>query len=74
MTPQEQVLDAVLRAQGILDHHIESGSGDCGQTLGRLFALFDDEELTASVNILNFETLASATAQDRQASTHLSSL
>lgn len=60
MTPQEQVLDAVLRAQGILEQHIEQGSSDCRQTLGRLFALFDDEELTVAVNILNLETIARA--------------
>lgn len=59
MTSQERVLDAVLRAQGILDQHIESGSHDCRQTLGRLFALFDDEELTTAVNVLNLGTIVS---------------
>lgn len=63
MTPQDHVLDAVLRAQGILDQHIESGSRDCRQTLSRLFALFDDEELIAAVSILNLETIAGAMAE-----------
>lgn len=62
MTPQERVLDAVLRAQNILDQHIESGSPDCRPTLGRLFALFDDSDLTVAANILNLEAIASEMA------------
>lgn len=57
MTPQEHVLDAVLRAQGILAQYIESGPNDCEQTLSRLFVIFDDDELTSAVNILNLETV-----------------
>jgi len=60
MTPQECVLDAVLRARGILAQYIEPGPHDCGQTLARLFVIFDDEELTNAVNVLNLETVRAA--------------
>jgi hypothetical protein len=53
MTPQECVLDAVLRAQGILAEYIEPGRHDCEQTIGRLFDIFDDQTLTSAVNTLN---------------------
>lgn len=55
MTPQECVLDAVLRAQGILAQYIEPGPHDCEQTLARLFDVLDDEKLMRAVNRLNLE-------------------
>jgi hypothetical protein len=64
MTPQECVLDAVLRARGILAQYIEPGPHDCGQTLARLFVIFDDEELTNAANVLNLETVRAAMAVD----------
>jgi len=66
MTPQESVLDAVLRARGILAEYIEPGPRDCAQTLSRLFVIFDDAKLTTAINILSLEavgaTMASADA------------
>lgn len=63
MTPQESVLDAVLRAQGILTEYIEPGPRDCAQTLSRLFVLFADDRLTSAVNILNLEAVGAAMAK-----------
>lgn len=60
MTPQESVLDAVLRAQGILAQYIEPGPRDCAQTLSRLFVIFADDRLTDAVNIMNLETTHAA--------------
>lgn len=60
MTPQEYLLDAVLRAQGILAEYLESGPRDCSQTLSRLFVIFADDGLTDAVNILNLETVGKA--------------
>ena len=64
MTHQERVLDAVLRAQGVLAQYIEPGPHDCAQTLSRLFLIFDDQELTTAVNLLNLETAGAAMAAD----------
>ena len=55
MTPQECVLDAVLRAQGILAEYIEPGPHDCERTINRLFDIFDDEKLMTAVNTLNLD-------------------
>lgn len=55
MTPQECVLDAVLRAQGILAEYIETGPHDCGKAINRLFDIFDDEQLMIAVNKLNLD-------------------
>lgn len=55
MTPQECVLDAVLRAQGILAEYIEPGPHDCERTINRLFDIFDDEKLMIAVNKLNLD-------------------
>lgn len=55
MTPQDQVLDAVLRAQGILADYIEPGPHDCEQTLARLFGILNDEKLMRAVNVLNLK-------------------
>lgn len=60
MTPQESVLDAVLRARGILAEYIEPGPRDCAQTLSRLFLIFDDEKLTTAINILSLEAVGAA--------------
>jgi hypothetical protein len=64
MTPQDCVLDAVLRAQGLLAQYIEPGPHDCAQTLNRLFLIFDDRELASAVNILTLETVGAAMAAD----------
>lgn len=64
MTHQERVLDAVLRAQGLLTQYIEPGPHDCAQTLSKLFLIFDDQELTTAVNLLNLETAGAAMAAD----------
>jgi hypothetical protein len=53
MTPQECVLDAVLRAQSILADYIEPGPHDCRKTINRLFDIFDDEKLVTAVNKMN---------------------
>lgn len=58
MTSQEHVLDAVLRAQGVLADYIESGPRDCARTLSRLFAIFADEELTDAVHALNLRAMS----------------
>jgi hypothetical protein len=63
MTPQECVLDAVMRARGILSQHIEPGPHDCDKTISRLFALFDDQELATAINILNLEVIRTAMAK-----------
>ncbi len=63
MTPQECVLDAVLRVQGILAQYIEPGPHDCEQTLSRLFAVLDDQELIAAVNIMNLESVKAREAR-----------
>lgn len=55
MTPQECVLDAVLRAQGILAEYIEPGPHHCERTIDRLFDIFDDEKLMTAVNKLNLD-------------------
>jgi hypothetical protein len=55
MTPQDHVLDAVLRAQGILADYIEPGPHDCEQTLARLFGILNDEKLMRAVNALNLK-------------------
>lgn len=59
----EYLLDAVLRARGILDQYIEPGPHDCGQTLSRLFEILDDDKLTTAVNVLNLETAGAAMAK-----------
>jgi len=58
MTSQEYVLDAVLRAQGVLADYIEPGPRDCAKTLSRLFVIFADEELTDAVHALNLQTMS----------------
>ena len=63
MTPQECVLDAVLRAQGVLTQYIEPGPRDCAKTLSRLFVIFADDKLSNAVNILNLETVGAAMAE-----------
>ncbi|CAN5352441.1 hypothetical protein BH10PSE11_BH10PSE11_31430 [soil metagenome] len=63
MTPQECVLDAVLRAQGVLTQYIEPGPRDCATTLSRLFVIFADDKLSNAVNILNLETVGTALAE-----------
>jgi len=55
MTPQDHVLDAVLRAQGILADYIEPGPHDCEQTLARLFGILNDDKLMRAVNTLNLQ-------------------
>jgi hypothetical protein len=60
MTPQECVLDAVLRAQGVLAEYIEPGPRDCAKTLSRLFVIFADDELTNAANIMNLEAIQTA--------------
>jgi hypothetical protein len=55
MTPQDHILDAVLRAQGILADYIEPGPHDCQQTLARLFGILNDEKLMRAVNVLNLK-------------------
>lgn len=55
MTPQDHVLDAVLRAQGILADYVEPGPHDCEQTLARLFGILNDEKLMRAVNALNLK-------------------
>jgi len=60
MTPQECILDTVTRARGFLSEYIEPGPHDCDKTIGTLFALFDDQELTIAINILNLETIRAA--------------
>jgi hypothetical protein len=55
MNPQDHVLDAVLRAQGILADYIEPGPHDCEQTLARLFGILNDEKLMRAVNVLNLK-------------------
>lgn len=62
MTAQEHVLDAVLRAQGVLADYIEPGPRDCAQTLTKLYAIFADDRLTNAVNILNLEAVHAAMA------------
>ncbi len=64
MTAQEHVLDAVLRAQGVLADYIEPGPRDCAQTLTKLYAIFADDRLTNAVNILNLEAVHAAMAAD----------
>lgn len=56
MTPQECVLDAVLRAHSVLAEYIEPGPHDCERTITRLFDIFDDEKLMIAVNKLNLES------------------
>jgi hypothetical protein len=72
MTPQECVLDAVLRAQGILAEYIEPGPHDCEKTINRLFDIFDDEQLMIAVNKLNLDMvrpqLSSGTSMDEEPS------
>lgn len=58
MTSQEYVLDAVLRAQGVLADYIESGPRDCARTLSRLFVIFADDELTDAVHALNLQAIS----------------
>lgn len=62
MTAQEHVLDAVVRAQGVLADYIEPGPRDSAQTLSRLFAIFADDKLTNAVDILNLEAVHAAMA------------
>ena len=59
MTPQECVLDAVLRAHGILADYVEQGPRHCQATIARLFAVLDDQELIAAVNAINLESMKS---------------
>lgn len=63
MTAQEHVLDAVLRAQGVLADYIEPGPRDCAQTLSRLYAIFADDKLTKAVDILNLEAIYAEMAE-----------
>ncbi len=67
MTPQESVLDAVLRARGILAEYIEPGPRDCAQTLSRLFVIFDDEKLTTAISILSLEAVSATMAEANKA-------
>lgn len=57
MTHQERVLDAVLRAHGILADYVEQGPRHCETTIARLFAVLDDQELIAAVNAINLESV-----------------
>lgn len=68
MTSQECVIDAVLRAQGVLADYIESEPRDCARTLSRLFVIFADDELTGAVNALNLEAVRSAMGEFPQRS------
>lgn len=63
MTPQECILDTVLRARGILSEYIEPGPQDCHRTISRLFSLLDDQELTTALNLMNLEAVRSAMTQ-----------
>ena len=71
MTSQECVIDAVLRAQGVLADYIESGPRDCAKTLSRLFEIFADDDLTDAVSVLNLETMRAAihAGEDSRSST-----
>jgi hypothetical protein len=63
MTPQERVLDAVLRAHGILAEYVEQSPRKCESTLDRLFAVLDDQDLIAAVNRMNLESVATREAK-----------
>jgi len=63
MTPQECILDSVMRARGILGEYIEPGPHDCNRTIGRLFELFDDLQLTTALNVMNLEAIRAALAE-----------
>ena len=63
MTPQECVLDAVLRAHGILADYVEQGPRHCETTIARLFAVLDDQELIAAVNAINLESVKTRDAE-----------
>lgn len=63
MTPQERVLDAVLRAHGILAEYLEQSPRKCEQTLDRLFAVLDDQELIATVNRMNLDSVTARGAE-----------
>ncbi len=65
MTPQECVLDAVLRAQGILAEYIEPGRHDCEQTITRLFDIFDDRDADDRSQHVEFGSRASAVGNCR---------
>jgi N-acetyl-beta-hexosaminidase len=61
MTPQEShqqcILDAVVRAHGILADYVEQAPRHCETTIARLFAVLDDQELIAAVNAINLESV-----------------
>ncbi len=63
MTHQERVLDAVLRAHGILADYVEQGPRHCETTIARLFAVLDDQELIAAVNAINLESVKTGGAE-----------
>lgn len=68
MTSQECVIDAVLRAQGVLADYIESEPRDCARTVSRLFVIFADDELTSAVNALNLEAIRAVMGEPTQRS------
>lgn len=64
LSPQDHVLDAMLRAQGILADYIEPGPHDCEQTLARLFGILNEDKLMIAVNTLNLEAADHLQAPD----------
>lgn len=63
MTPQERILDAVLRSHGIIAEYLEQSPRKCEQTLDRLFAVLDDQDLIAAVNRMNLESVRASGAE-----------
>jgi len=50
MKPEEQVTDAVERAQRLLAEYVEPGKRDCEKTVNQLLDVLDDEALIEAVD------------------------
>ena len=62
MTPQERILDAVLRSHGILAEYLEQSP--------RKFAVLDDQDLIAAVNKMNLENARASGAEHARKPSH----
>jgi hypothetical protein len=48
--PEKQVTDAIENAQSILAEYIHPGPRDCGEMIGKLMDVLDDQKLIQAVD------------------------
>jgi len=55
MSPEQRVLEAVVKAQEILGKYIEPGVHECESVVDELIVVFDDETLMVAINQMNLQ-------------------